>query len=114
MVSRSACVVFMLFLDFVFTCWAWLIDLVVFNVEQLRVRNSKGELRVLHGLEIHLEAFEVNQQQLRPGLDHKLACGHLLGVAAFAVEFVAEVQQLFGAEFLEAVAETDVPVDVDG
>lgn len=38
-----------------------LVNLIVLDVEQHRIGNSKRQLRVLHRLKIHLETFQLNQ-----------------------------------------------------
>lgn len=77
-----------------------MIYLVIFYVELCRVWDSVRQLYVLHGLEIHLEPFQVNQQQLWPLLYHHLTGGNLFGVAALTIEFVTQVEQFLRAKLL--------------
>ena len=58
---------------------------------------------MLHCVKVHLEPLEVDKQQLWSLLDHHLASGHLLRIAAFAVKLVAKFEELLAAELLEAV-----------
>ena len=55
----------------------------------------------------------MDQQQLRPCLDHELSCSHLFSITTLTVELVSKVQKFLGAEFFEAVTETDISVDIN-
>lgn len=88
------------------------VNLIILDVQLDRIWNPVSQLGVLHSLEIHFESLQVDQQQLGPLLYHHLPCRHLFGVARFAVELVGELEELFCAEFLEAVAKGDVLLDI--
>jgi len=46
-------------------------------------------------------------------LDHHLPGGHLLAVAILAVKFIPDVQKLFRAEFLQAIAQRSVLLNIN-
>ena len=78
----------MLFYLLISVLWR-MVYLVLFYVQNLRIRYTQIQLGMLHGLHVHFEPFEMNNQQLRPVLDHHLTCSYLLGVTALAKEFIA-------------------------
>lgn len=87
--------------------------LVFLDVELHGVRYPVGQLLVLHGLVIHQEALQLYQQKLGSVFDHGLPRRDLLGVAALTEVLLAQVEQLFAAHLLEAVAQGHVLLDVN-
>jgi hypothetical protein len=69
---------------------------------------------MLHSLKVHFKSFQVDQQKFRPHFNHHLASCHLLCVTTFAVKFVAQVKQLFGAELFEAIRKRGIFFDING
>jgi len=68
---------------------------------------------MLHGLKVHFEPLQMDQKQFRALFDHHLPGGHLLAITVLAVEFVANIQELFRAEFFEAIAKRGVFLNID-
>lgn len=91
----------------------FLIDLIIFNVQDRRIRYAVTQLLMLHSLKVHFKSFQVDQQQFRPHFNHHLPSCHLLCVATFAVKFVPQVQQLFGAELFEAMRKRGIFLNID-
>lgn len=66
--------------------------LIFFDVELHRIRYPVGQFLVLHGLVIHEEALQLDQEELGPVLDHGLSRSHLLRVAALTKVLLAQIE----------------------